>query len=146
MKKMNKKGFTLAELLIVVAIIAVLVAIAIPVFTKRLESSRESTDAANLRSAYAAAQVAALAGELDDSQKYFFIPDSDTGLVSGGSSDASKAPQLGKGTPTVGDSKVGDSLPSVCVYSGGTDAQNKKIRITTSGGAIYEIAFNNSAT
>ena len=32
-KKNNKKGFTLAELLIVVAIIAVLVAIAIPVFT-----------------------------------------------------------------------------------------------------------------
>ena len=31
--KENKKGFTLAELLIVVAIIAVLVAIAIPIFT-----------------------------------------------------------------------------------------------------------------
>ena len=31
--KKNKKGFTLAELLIVVAIIAVLVAISIPIFT-----------------------------------------------------------------------------------------------------------------
>ena len=49
----NKKGFTLAELLIVVAIIAVLVAIAIPVFTNQLEKSREATDAANIRSAYA---------------------------------------------------------------------------------------------
>ena len=54
MKKNNKKGFTLAELLIVVAIIAVLVAIAIPVFTTQLEKSRESTDLANVRSAYAA--------------------------------------------------------------------------------------------
>ncbi len=53
LKKKNKKGFTLAELLIVVAIIAVLVAIAIPVFTSQLEKSRESTDAANVRSAYA---------------------------------------------------------------------------------------------
>lgn len=53
MNKRNKKGFTLAELLIVVAIIAVLVAIAIPVFTSQLEKSRESTDAANIRSAYA---------------------------------------------------------------------------------------------
>ena len=53
MKKMNKKGFTLAELLIVVAIIAVLVAIAIPVFTAQLEKSKESTDMANVRSAYA---------------------------------------------------------------------------------------------
>ena len=53
MKKNNKKGFTLAELLIVVAIIAVLTAIAIPVFTSQLEKSREATDQANVRSAYA---------------------------------------------------------------------------------------------
>ena len=51
--KKNNKGFTLAELLIVVAIIAVLVAIAIPVFTTQLEKSREATDMANVRSAYA---------------------------------------------------------------------------------------------
>ena len=53
MKKNNNKGFTLAELLIVVAIIAVLVAIAIPVFTAPLEKSREATDIANIRSGYA---------------------------------------------------------------------------------------------
>lgn len=51
--KKNNKGFTLAELLIVVAIIAVLVAIAIPVFTNQLEKSREATDLANVRAAYA---------------------------------------------------------------------------------------------
>ena len=51
--KKNNRGFTLAELLIVVAIIAVLVAIAIPVFTSQLEKSREATDVANIRSAYA---------------------------------------------------------------------------------------------
>ena len=50
----NKKdGFTLAELLIVVAIIAVLTAIAIPVFTSQLEKAREATDMSNLRAAYA---------------------------------------------------------------------------------------------
>ncbi len=53
MNKTNKKGFTLAELLIVVAIIAVLVAIAIPVFTSQLEKAREATDAANIRAKYA---------------------------------------------------------------------------------------------
>ena len=51
--KKNNKGFTLAELLIVVAIIAVLVAIAIPVFTSQLEKSREATDMSNVRAAYA---------------------------------------------------------------------------------------------
>lgn len=54
------KGFTLAELLIVVAIIAVLVAIAIPVFTSQLEKSREATDLANVRSAYAEVMSAAI--------------------------------------------------------------------------------------
>ena len=49
----NKKGFTLAELLIVVAIIGVLVAISIPIFTAQLEKAREATDVANLRAAYA---------------------------------------------------------------------------------------------
>ncbi len=49
----EKKGFTLAELLIVVAIIAVLVAIAIPIFTTQLEKSKEATDLANVRAAYA---------------------------------------------------------------------------------------------
>lgn len=51
MKK--NKGFTLAELLIVVAIIAVLVAIAMPVFANQLEKAKQATDLANIRSAYA---------------------------------------------------------------------------------------------
>ena len=60
MKKNNNKGFTLAELLIVVAIIAVLVAIAIPIFTNQLENSREAVDASNIRAAYAEVAAAAL--------------------------------------------------------------------------------------
>lgn len=56
MKRLNKKGFTLAELLIVVAIIAVLVAIAIPIFTSQLEKSRDAVTLSNIRAAYAQAQ------------------------------------------------------------------------------------------
>ena len=58
--KENKKGFTLAELLIVVAIIAVLVAISIPIFNAQLEKSREATDEANIRSLYAECSAAVL--------------------------------------------------------------------------------------
>ena len=65
-KKNNRKGFTLAELLIVVAIIAVLVAIAIPIFTSQLERSREATDAANIRSAYAEVVADALTDGTED--------------------------------------------------------------------------------
>ncbi len=66
MKKRNSKGFTLAELLIVVAIIGVLTAIAIPVFTAQLEKSREAVDAANIRAMYAVVMADALTGDLPD--------------------------------------------------------------------------------
>lgn len=54
--KKNTKGFTLAELLIVVAIIAVLVAISIPVFTSQLHKARVAADCANVRAYYAELQ------------------------------------------------------------------------------------------
>ena len=58
MKKIkNTKGFTLMEMLIVVAIIAILIAIAIPTFTAQLEKAREAADIANIRSTYSEAMV-----------------------------------------------------------------------------------------
>lgn len=59
---MNKKGFTLAELLIVIAIIAILIAIAIPAFGGALDNAKIQTDHANIRSAYAIAQSGTLQG------------------------------------------------------------------------------------
>lgn len=55
MKEKQNNGFTLAELLIVVAIIGVLVAISIPIFTSQLKKARLATNQANARAAYAAA-------------------------------------------------------------------------------------------
>ena len=43
------KGFTLVEIMIVVAIIAILLVIAIPIFTHARETSQKSTCIANLR-------------------------------------------------------------------------------------------------
>jgi prepilin-type N-terminal cleavage/methylation domain-containing protein len=63
--KQNDKGFTLMELLIVIAIISVLVAIAIPMFSSQLEKSREVTDIANVRAAYAQVSTEAMLGDTD---------------------------------------------------------------------------------
>ena len=60
--KLNRKGFTLMEMLIVIAIVAVLISVAVPVLSSQLERSREAVDLANVRSAYAQVSTEALLG------------------------------------------------------------------------------------
>ena len=47
-KEMNNKGFSLVELIIVIAIMAILVGVLAPQFIKFVEKSRESTDLQNI--------------------------------------------------------------------------------------------------
>lgn len=61
MNKMNKKGFTLIEMLVVIAIIAILVSIVIPVVGNSTEKAKEAKDAANIRAAITEATAKGLA-------------------------------------------------------------------------------------
>ena len=63
--KNNNKGFTLMEMLIVVAIIAILIAIAIPTFSGSLEKARLAADEANVRAAYSEAMSDFLTKQVD---------------------------------------------------------------------------------
>jgi type IV pilus assembly protein PilA len=69
-RRRSKKGFTLMEMLIVVAIIAILVAIAIPVFSVQLTNARTQVDAANLRSATSMAVIDYLTTEKTGQKVY----------------------------------------------------------------------------
>ena len=75
----GKKGFTLAELLVVVAIIAVLVAISIPIFTSQLDKAKKSTDLANERAAKGAAVTMYLSAEDTNGAVYYY--NADKGVV-----------------------------------------------------------------
>lgn len=82
----RNRGFTLAELLIVVAIIAVLVAVSIPIFASQLEKAREAVDMENIRSAYSTMKYAEALEEgpdgkkipLDDKLYYYYLKNDGT--------------------------------------------------------------------
>lgn len=65
----KNKGFTLLEMLIVIAIISVLVAVAIPIFQNQLEKSREATDLANVRAAYAEVAAEAMLNDRGEASR-----------------------------------------------------------------------------
>ena len=64
MKKLNKKGFTLVEMLVVIAIIAVLVAIIVPTTSSATNKAKASANAANLRSVKAEIGIALLTADV----------------------------------------------------------------------------------
>ena len=76
-KHKSPNGFTLAELLIVVAIIAILSAIAIPVFSTQLEKAKVAVDEANLRTAYSLAMAHHLLYHPNDTSGYDMLFGSD---------------------------------------------------------------------
>lgn len=63
--KKDNKGFTLVELVIVVAILAILVGILAPQYTKYVERSRKAADASNLDNLVTAVKVAAADANAD---------------------------------------------------------------------------------
>ena len=57
-KKLGNKGFSLVELIVVIAIMAVLVGVLAPTLIKNIEKSRESKDAQNIEQIKSSIEVA----------------------------------------------------------------------------------------
>lgn len=113
--KMNKKGFTLIEMLVVIAIIAVLVSIIIPTVSSATDKAGAAANAANLRSVYAELQTDKLSGG-DNNQGYVHVTNGTYSLVGAPASAATSALNITKGTPMTLNA---DNVP---VYGGKTIA------------------------
>lgn len=72
-KKMNDKGFSLVELIIVIAIMAVLIGLLAPMYLKYVNNSKVSTDVTNAQSIATAFNVAMADGQITAST-YTTIP------------------------------------------------------------------------
>ena len=140
-------GFTLAELLVVVAIIAVLVMVSIPIFTAQLEKSREAVDLSNLRSAYGAGKYQLMEEDEKETgsspETYIYDPGSGKLLtVAEAGKSGSATLFCGKGTARIGSSHHTQSIrwdgETISRYS----AANKKLLVSGSGGMLYDPAMD----
>jgi len=124
-KLRRKDGFTLAELLIVVAIITVLVAVSIPIFSAQLDKARASTDAANVRAAKAAAVTDYLTnGTTTESVIYYY--DADSGKITTDATTAEEFSKYGKSTKDIDLDKASgipkDQIVAITVSDSATTA------------------------
>ena len=86
---------------------AVLVAISIPIFTTQLEKSREATDAANLRAAYAEVMTCALTGETDNANGVVVTKAGDGTIVVTSSAVSCKQTQTGWQSANIKTGEIG---------------------------------------
>lgn len=87
-KKMNNKGFSLVELIIVIAIMAVLVAVLAPQYIKFVEKSRESTDLDNVQAVKTAIEAYVADKQVAPTKKFTVTFDMTNKVISIGLPDS----------------------------------------------------------
>ena len=119
-KKKDNKGFSLVELIIVVAIMAILVGLLAPQYIKYVEKSRKSADASNLSEMVNAVQIYAADADPGLPEGDYTITISDSNTVIAGPTD--------KSVKVNGTDKTGDALVKAAVEETAPDYASTKMK------------------
>lgn len=104
-EKMNDKGFSLVELIIVIAIMAVLVVVLAPQYLKYVERSRNSTDISNATAIVTALQVYAADPDVETANAFKVGDTFDVSVVASGSTPDSSV-TAGAATEALKEAKI----------------------------------------
>lgn len=148
-KKLNNKGFSLVELIIVIAIMAVLIAVLAPQYMRYVERGRAASDRDNVQAIVSALQVHAADTLATETLKTgtITLTNSATTTITGatGSANASYVEAINNAgldtatTPTAGSVTL-PRLTNTSTFTGVT------ITITVSGDTVSVVATETGAT
>ena len=122
-KKINDKGFSLIELIVVIAIMVVLVAILSPVFTRFIEQGRRATDVTNANTIASAILIDIESGEFESKSTPKTDPASSPTNI-----DKDEFPSIG----SVPDVQSSD-YSSTCQFQYAYNKNNHTVAITLTG-------------
>lgn len=153
MKKMNNKGFSLVELIIVIAIMAILIVVLAPQYLKYVERSRNSTDMQNAATIKTAIETYAADPEAQKAfaSETFTVKIAQAGGTIGVDSNGAVAAALTEAGLTIGDIKCSSKTKWTSYTIKGTPQSNGGIKweYENEGGSsksVFSDAMNGKTT
>ncbi len=141
-KRLGNKGFSLVELIVVIAIMAILVAVLAPTLLSKIEDSREATDLQAMGELNSAMKTALAKEKVNDEMK---ADGNYTVDISSGVPKITAGP-AGSGTFTEVNKELAEIIPEIKFKSKKATASGVKVIITINSGKVTTALYESNGT